>query len=298
MEGGWSGGIGGFEDIFAGMGGAGGRPGGAEAEGFGGLGDLFSRIFGGGRTRAEGAGPRRGQDVLSSITVPFEMAARGGKVSVRVPKETVCPSCGGSGAAPGTETETCRQCRGSGQVLSGQGAFSVARPCPACFGRGKIIQTPCGKCRGSGAVEEQSVVEVRIPAGIEDGQKMRLAGMGQPGAAGGPAGDLLLEVHVQPHPHFERKGRDVYSTCTVDMVDAALGTKVDLQTMEGAVTLTVPPGTQPGQKLRIPGHGLRTSDGRQGDHYVEVKVRIPRDLTDEQKDLLKRLRRGRKTVAT
>jgi len=174
----------------------------------------------------------------------------------------------------------------------GQGAFSVARPCPACFGRGKIIQTPCGKCRGGGSVEDSSVVEVKIPAGIEDGQKMRLAGLGQPGAGGGETGDLLLEVHVRQHRQFRRKGRDIYSTAGVDMVDAALGTEVDVQTMHGPISMKVPPGAQPGQKLRIPGYGLETSDGRKGDHYVELRVRIPRNLTDEQKKLLEQLRRA------
>jgi molecular chaperone DnaJ len=281
-----------FSDLFGGAGGWQQAEGGERFEDLGGgLGEMFSRIFGGGRSRAERPARRRGQDVTSSITVPFEVAARGGKVDVRIPREKTCPSCQGSGAAPGTKTETCTQCGGSGQVLAGQGAFSVARVCPACFGRGRIIQTPCGKCGGTGTVEESSVIEVRIPAGIEDGQKMRLAGMGQPGVGGGPAGDLLLEVRVRPHATWERKGRDIYSSVTVDMVDAALGTEVDVQTMQGAVALKVPPGAQPGQKLRIPGYGLETSDGRKGDHYVQVQVRIPRHLTDEQRKLLEQLRR-------
>ncbi|KPK65971.1 MAG: hypothetical protein AMK73_01425 [Planctomycetes bacterium SM23_32] len=286
--------FGGFGDVFGAGGPEGwqGARGGVRFEDLGGLSDLFSRIFGGGRTRAEGASRRRGNDLTTSITVPFEVAARGGTVDVRIPREKTCPSCSGSGAAPGTKTETCTQCRGTGQVLSGQGAFSVARPCPACFGRGKIIQTPCGKCRGGGSVEDSSVVEVKIPAGIEDGQKMRLAGLGQPGAGGGETGDLLLEVHVRQHRQFRRKGRDIYSTAGVDMVDAALGTEVDVQTMHGPISMKVPPGAQPGQKLRIPGYGLETSDGRKGDHYVELRVRIPRNLTDEQKKLLEQLRRA------
>ncbi|NLW50765.1 MAG: molecular chaperone DnaJ [Candidatus Brocadiaceae bacterium] len=284
--------FGGFEEMFGGAQGAGrGRAGGVEFEGFGGLGDLFSRIFGGGRSHAETAPPQRGNDVVSTISVPFETAAQGGKMSVRIPRQVECAACRGTGAAPGSRVDTCPQCRGSGQILTGQGAFSVSRPCPACFGRGKIVQQPCGQCRGAGVYEKQSTVEVKIPAGIEDGRQIRLAGLGEPGTAHGRAGDLLLEVRVQPHKKFTRKGRDLYSGLALDMVDAALGTEVDVRTMHGLVALKVPPGVQPGQKMRIPGHGLRTSDGREGDHYVELQVRIPKELTEEQRKLLERLRR-------
>jgi len=291
MRGGRFGGFGGFEDLFGGSD--------AWQEGrefsfddLGSLKDIFSQIFGGRAAGARRTVRQRGRDITSSIVVPFEIAARGGTMQVRIPRETPCPSCSGTGAAPHSRVDLCPQCGGTGQVLSGQGAFSVARPCPTCFGRGKIIQTPCGRCRGTGSVEVPSVVEVKIPAGIETGQKMRLAGLGQPGTGGGPPGDLFLEVRVGPHAQFRRKGRDIYSTATIDMVDAALGTRVDVDTLRGPVTVTVPPGTQPGQKLRIPGYGLKTSDGRQGDHYVEIKVQIPRNLTEEQKRLLARLRRS------
>ncbi len=260
--------------------------------GFGNLGDIFSSLFGGGRSRAERAPRQRGRDMYSVITIPFETAARGGKVEVTIQGEMVCSKCSGSGAASGSKVETCPQCRGTGQALSGQGAFSVAHRCPACFGRGKIIQKPCRKCQGAGSVDEPSVVSVSIPTGIEDGKKMRLAGMGEPGVGGGPAGDLLLEVRVQPHPKFERKGRNLYSTVEIDMVEAALGCDVDVQTLHEFVTLKVPAGIQPGQKLRVAGHGLETSDGRKGDHFVEVRVRIPRDLTEEQRRLLEQLRRA------
>lgn len=292
---GWSGEGGpGFGDVY----GSGGRQWeggeGIRFEDLGGLGDIFSRMFGGGA--AGGAqtrtAARHGANVTRSITIPFEKAARGGKVEVRVPREKTCPQCSGSGAAPGSQTQTCPQCQGRGQVLSGQGAFSVARPCPQCFGRGQIIQRPCQRCQGSGSVEEPSVIEVNIPRGIEDGQKIRLAGMGRQGEGGATAGDLLLEVNVARHSEFRRKGRDIYSTARIDMVDAALGTKVDVQTMHGEVTVSVPPGTQPGQRLRVPGYGLETSDGRKGDHYVEVKVAIPKELSAEQKRLLEQLRRA------
>ncbi len=263
----------------------------------GGLGDIFSRVFGGARPKG-GAGAtrqaaaRRGRDVQTSITVPFDTAVRGGKVNVRVPGEVTCPGCSGSGAAPGSRLDDCPHCGGSGQVLTGQGGFSVARPCPSCFGRGKIIERPCDRCRGSGAIEESSDVEVKIPRGVKDGQKLRLAGLGEPGGGGGSSGDLLIEVKVEPHPEFDRKGRDIHSKVRVDMVDAALGTEVDVPTLQGMVSVRVPPGTQPGQKLRIPGYGLETSDGRKGDHYVEVVVSIPRKLSDEQRALLRQLKRA------
>ncbi|MFO7957244.1 MAG: molecular chaperone DnaJ [Candidatus Brocadiia bacterium] len=296
MRGGRFEGAGDFEDMF---GGAGGRWQSGEGINFedlgGGLGDIFSRIFGGGG-RAAGTAQQqtrqRGRDVQTSITIPFDTAVRGGKVEVQVPRERTCPACSGSGAAPGSQVETCSRCGGSGQVLAGQGGFSVARPCPTCFGRGKIIQNPCGRCRGSGTIEDTSSVEVKIPKGVRDGQKLRLSGLGESGAGGGPGGDLLIEVHVESHPEFERKGRDIHSKVRVGMVDAALGTEVDVQTLQGTVSVKVPPGTQPGQKLRIPGYGLETSDGRKGDHYVEVAVSIPRRLTDEQRSLLRQLKRA------
>jgi len=259
-------------------------------EDLGGLDDLFSRIFGGARSYTR-SGVERGRDVIRSINVPFEVAARGGKAELKLPREKVCPGCQGSGAAPGTRVDLCPHCHGTGQILAGQGGFSVARPCPTCFGRGKIIQRPCARCRGTGTVQEPSRIGVDIPKGIQDGQKMRLAGLGEPGRGGGKPGDLILEVHVQPHPHFQRKGRDIYSTVRVGMVEAALGTDVDVKTLHGTVSVKVPAGTQPGQKLRLPGFGLETSDGRKGDHYVEVRVSIPRKLTERQRRLLEELRR-------
>ncbi len=299
MRGGAFEGFEGFEDFGPAYGRGGGGAQGWESGGIrfedlgGGLGDMFSRMFGGSRgggTRT--AAPQKGQDIRSSVAIPFNTAVHGGKIEVTIPKEKTCPACGGSGAAPGSSVDTCPHCGGSGQVLAGQGGFSVSRPCPTCFGRGKIIQKPCGQCRGSGTVEEPSRVDVQIPKGIRDGQKLRLSGLGQPGQGGGPAGDLILEVNVEQHPEFERKGRDIHSKARVDMVEAALGTEVDVRTLRGDVTVKVPPGTQPGQKLRVPGYGLETSDGRRGDHYVEVQVRIPRKLSPRQKELLEELQRA------
>ncbi len=293
MRGGRFEGAEGFEDIFGGGEGGAWRSGeGIRFEEMGGLSDIFSRIFGGGRATGTRAAQQRGRDITSSVTIPFETAVEGGTVEVSLPQERTCPVCGGSGAAPGSSVQTCPRCDGSGQVLAGQGGFSVGRPCPTCFGRGQIIQEPCRRCRGNGTVRETSRVDVKIPKGIQDGQKLRLEGLGETGAGGGPAGDLLLEVHVASHPSFDRKGRDIYGEAEVSMVEAALGTEVDVPTLHGTVSVKVPPGTQPGQKLRLRGHGMETSDGRKGDHYVQVKVNIPQKLTDEQKELLERLRRA------
>jgi len=281
-----------FEDLFAGAGAEKGAAGGFDAADLGGFGDLFSRIFGGGaHTGTQYSVRQRGRDLHSRVRVSFETAARGGRVQVRVPRQQTCQRCKGTGAAPGTRSEVCPQCGGTGQVANGLGGFSLSRPCPQCFGRGRIIHHPCAACEGTGMAERLTSVQVRVPPGIENGQKLRLRGMGEPGLGGGQNGDLILEVQVESHPRFTRRGLDVYSSVTLDMVDAALGTKLDVQTMNGAVQVTVPPGTQPGQKLRLKGRGLRGADGRQGDHFVEVRVRIPRNLTERQKELLRELSR-------
>jgi len=278
-----------FEDLFgAGAAGTGQR--GARHTGGrfgGGLGDLFSSIFGGGT----GAGPQysarqRGRDVHSRIPVAFETAARGGTVRVRIPRQQTCERCDGTGSAPGAKADICPLCGGKGHVSDGEGGFSLSRACPQCFGRGKIIQNPCAVCRGSGMAEKSASVDVNIPKGIEDGQRLRLAGMGEPGVGGGKAGDLILEVHVKSHPTFRRDGLDIYSTAVIDMVEAALGTRADVATMDGTVSVKVPPGTQPGRRLRLKGRGLEGPKGRTGDHYVEVQVRIPSDLTKRQRELL------------
>ncbi len=279
-----------FEDLFGGAGRA--RRGGVGPEGPGGFGDLFSRIFGGaGGVGTEYSTRRRGRDVHSRVRISFEKAARGGKVTVRMPRQRACERCGGTGAAPGTGSEVCPRCGGKGTVSSGLGGFSLSRPCPQCFGRGRIIERPCAACRGTGTTEQVSSVRVNIPPGIESGQKLRLSGMGEPGVGGAEAGDLFLEVQVKGHPTFRRDGLNVYSALEVDMADAALGTRMEVETMDGRVSVKVPPGTQPGQKLRLKGRGLRGSDGRQGDHFVEVRVRIPRNITQRQKDLLEEFSR-------
>ena len=281
-----------FEEMFGGA-----RASGAKAgtRGFsfndqGGLGDLFDNMFGGARGAGATSGTgRRGRDIHSQVNVPFETAARGGKIAVRIPRQAECRRCGGTGAAPGSRAEVCPQCGGKGQIATGQGAFTVSRPCPQCFGRGRIVQKPCAACRGTGSAEEMATVEVKIPPGIEDAKKLRLSGMGEPGIGGGPAGDLTLEVRVESHPTFRREGFNIYSTVSVGMADAALGTTVDVQTMDGTLSVRVPPGTQPNQKLRLKGHGLKGPDGRKRDHFVEIRVVIPKGLTEKQRELLREL---------
>lgn len=295
-----------YQDIF----GQGGRRGGQGQqygfEGFG-LSDLFENVFGGqgpggpggpgGAQAGAGAHARqrtaqRGRDIRTSVTIPFDTALSGGKVQVKVPRQQECSTCHGSGAAPGSKATVCPQCGGNGQMQSGLGGFSVQRTCPRCVGKGRIAQKKCPTCGGAGTEEKRSTVDVNIPKGIDDGQKLRLSGLGQSGAGGGPAGDLILEVNVQGHPEFERKGNDIYSKATVDMVEAALGTEVDVRTLDGTVSLKVPPGTQPGQKLRLKGRGAEKDDGTRGDHYVTVDVKVPKRLNERQRQLLREFKRA------
>jgi len=276
-----------FEDLFGNARQQAGPEGGFESAGPAGFGDLFSKIFGEGR----GAGVhysarQKGRDIRSRVSLSFEKAARGGTITINVPRQQECSRCGGTGAAPGTRADICPQCGGRGRMASGLGGFSVSRTCPQCFGRGKIIQNPCAICHGSGQTEASVPVEVNIPAGIEGGKKLRLGGMGEPGLGGADAGDLILEIEVQSHPTFRREGLDVISTAAVGMVGAVLGADVEVETMDGMVAVKVPPGVQPGQKLRLKDRGIRSADGRQGDHYVEIKVRIPKDITERQREIL------------
>jgi len=287
-EAGMRGGAWNFEDLFGRRGrrDASARGGGGFDE-WGGLGDMFTRVFRGGGAGTEFSSRRRGRDIHSQVRIPFEVAARGGTVRVRVPKQQPCKRCGGTGVAPGSRADVCPRCGGTGTTSSGQGGFTVSRPCPQCFGRGKIIQKPCAVCRGSGSTEDIISADVKIPQGIEDGKKLRMSAMGEPGAGGAPSGDLILEVQVQSHPSFRREGFNIISTVAIDMADAALGTTVEVQTMDGPVNVKVPAGTQPQQKLRLKGRGMKGPDGKRGDHLVEAKVVIPRRLSQAQKDLLR-----------
>ncbi|MFW5952101.1 MAG: molecular chaperone DnaJ [Gemmatimonadota bacterium] len=276
-----------------------GTPGGAGAPGgdfrftmddlgdLGGIGDLFSSIFDFGRKRQPRTGPERGANVEYTVEVPFETAARGGTLNVTVPVVEECATCGGSGAAPGTRVTVCSECKGSGTVSFGQGGFAVNRPCPACYGRGQIPAQPCPACSGSGQVRQERQIRLRIPAGVDTGSKIRLAGQGERGSAGGKAGDLLITVHVKPHHFFRRKGLDIHCTVPVNIAQAALGSKIRVRTVTGGkVSLRLPPGTQSGTKFRIPGQGIEKGEKR-GDQYVQVKITVPDRLDDEEQRLMR-----------
>ena len=260
----------------------------------GGLGDIFSQFFRrespfGARTWR--AGPTRGEDVEVMAHIPFDHAVRGGRMAIRVPGVFACKKCGGGGAQPGTKAQPCPECHGTGNVQAVQGAFAFSRPCPRCFGRGQVIGTPCGQCRGSGQEQATRRYQVNIPRGVRNGQRIRLAGQGQPGREGGPSGDLFVEVRVAEDAEFTRKRNDVFSEATIDMVKAVLGTRVRVRTVQGEAVVRVPAGTQPGDRLRLRGRGIVAADGGKGDHYVTMRVTTPRNLTEEQKDLLRKLGR-------
>jgi len=275
--------------------GAGGRPGGfgggysstggfdfEDLGGFG-LGDIFSSIFGRGRRE------ERGESLETVVEVPFRVAMLGGKISVTLPVTEPCPTCGGNGAAPGTQLVTCPECNGRGTISFGQGGFAVQRPCPQCRGRGKIPSTPCPTCQGAGEVRTERRVAITVPPATETGTKVRLKGQGAPGAPGAPAGDLIITFQVQPDRFFSRDGLDIVCEVPINLAQAVLGTRLRVRTLDGKkVVLKIPPGTQPGRRFRIKGQGIE-KNGRRGDQLVGVKVTLPETLTPEQQDLMKKL---------
>jgi molecular chaperone DnaJ len=256
--------------------------------GLGGLGDIFGSIFDlGGRRRSRGQGPQRGQNIEYAVEVPFGMAARGGKLPVSIPVTEECATCGGNGARPGTTPTTCPECKGSGTVTFGQGGFAVSRPCPACYGRGTIATDPCPTCTGQGQVRRQRQIQITVPAGVDDGSKIRLSGQGERGPGGGAAGDVVITVRVKPDRFFSRDGMDVHCTVPINIAQAALGSKIRVRTLDGKrVVLTVPPGTQSGTKFRIRGQGIE-KDGRRGDQFVRVQVKVPEQLDEREEQLLR-----------
>jgi molecular chaperone DnaJ len=250
---------------------------------FGGLGDIFSSIFGRGR-REE---PRN--DTLEAVVeVPFRIAALGGKVPVTIPVNEACRTCAGSGGAPGATWSTCPECNGRGTISFGQGGFAVNRPCPQCRGRGRVPSQPCPTCRGAGEVRTERRVTITVPPATETGSRVRLRGQGQTGEVGAPAGDLLITFQVQPDRFFRREGLDILCEVPINMVQAAVGTRLRVRTLDGKkVMLRIPAGTQPGRKFRIKGQGIERN-GRRGDQLVGIQVTIPDRLTEEQREMLKR----------
>jgi len=258
--------------------------------GLGGFGDIFGSIFDFGRRQRSGASaraqaPQRGENVEYAVDIPFETAARGGKVSIVVPISEPCGTCGGNGAAPGSTPVTCPECKGNGVVTFGQGGFAVSRPCPACYGKGTIPTDPCPTCGGEGTVRTQRQLQITVPSGVDTGSKMRLAGQGEAGAAGGPKGDLILTFRVKPHRLFTREGMDLYRSLPVNIAQAVLGSRVKVPTIDGKhVIIKVPPGTQPGKLLRIREQGVE-KDGRRGDLFVKMDVKVPEKLSEAEKSL-------------
>jgi molecular chaperone DnaJ len=249
--------------------------------------DLFSSFFGEGtpiRTR-EAGGSFEGEDVVYEIQAPFETAISGGTMAVTIPREEECAVCGGSGAAPGSKMARCPECGGSGMLREGKGRFVLQRTCGVCHGRGKVIATPCHECHGSGVVRRSRRLKVKIPRGVSDGTRIRVAGQGGAGLGGAASGDLYLVVRILPHHKFWREGDDIYSEEAVNALSAAVGTERTVETLKGRVKVKIPPGTQPGQKLRLRGLGVQKNH-RRGDHYVVVRVTVPEHLSEKQKKLL------------
>jgi molecular chaperone DnaJ len=279
-------------DLFGGATGAGA---GTRAGGGGGLGDLLGGLFGGAgggggaRARSQAAsGPARGQDVETEATLSFDEAVLGVTVPLRMQSPGSCPTCAGSGAKPGTSPHTCPVCQGAGVTSRSQGAFAFSEPCRNCRGTGQVVDDPCPTCSGSGITSQTRTITVRIPAGVKDGQRIRLAGKGAPGRRGGPAGDLFVVVHVAEHALFGRKGDDLTLTVPVTFAEAALGTTVTVPTLDGTVSLKVPAGTASGRTLRVRGRGV-PGKGRAGDLLVTLDVAVPVRLTAAQRKVIEAL---------
>ena len=260
--------------------------------GLGGLGDLFGSMFGGGggAGAARGArarGPERGQTVETTLEVPFRTAATGGKVPVELEVTEECPTCHGSGAAPGATLHTCPECSGRGTIAFGQGGFAVQRPCPMCLGKGQVPSEPCPTCAGRGEVRAKRRVLITVPKGIDSGSRIRLKGQGGKGTNGGPAGDLLITFQVQPDRFYRRDGLDVIAPVPINIAQATLGSRVSVRTLEGKkVAIRIPAGTSSGKRFRVRGQGIEKGDTR-GDLIVEVTVTVPDKLTEEQEQAMR-----------
>jgi len=256
------------------------------------LGDLFGDFFGTGRRRGGRSRTRRGQDLQYQLEVTFEEAARGCEKTLSIPRLAVCATCSGSGAKPGTRPTTCQQCRGSGQIRFQQGFFAIAKTCGTCNGRGTVISSPCTDCSGSGARRRTHTLSVRIPAGVDTGSRLKLRGEGETGANGGLAGDLYVLIQVAEHPIFVRDGVDVVCEVPVSIAQAALGTEIDIPTLDGARKLKVPAGTQSGHLFRLRGLGVPDLNGYgHGDQVVRLAVETPRRLSVRQRELLEEFAR-------
>ncbi|MFS0780856.1 molecular chaperone DnaJ [Bacillus sp. 1P06AnD] len=261
--------------------------------GFGGFEDIFSTFFGGGGgRRRDPNAPRQGSDLQYTMTISFEDAVFGKETTIEIPREEECDTCHGSGAKPGTKSETCSYCSGSGQINVEQntpfGRIVNRTTCKHCQGTGKIIPHKCSTCGGTGRVKKRKKISIKVPAGIDDGQQLRVSGQGEPGVNGGPAGDLFVVFHVKSHEFFERDGDDVYCEVPLTFVQAALGDEIEVPTLHGKVSLKIPAGTQTGTRFRLKGKGVPNVRGYgQGDQHIIVKLVTPKKLSDKQKQLLR-----------
>jgi molecular chaperone DnaJ len=267
------------------------------AGGFGGanfsdiFGDVFSDFFGGARGGSSRGGPQRGSDLRYTLDLDLEDAVRGTTVTIRVPTLVNCKSCDGSGAKKGSSPTTCSTCAGVGQVRMQQGFFSVQQTCPRCHGSGKMITDPCGSCRGQGRVEESKTLSVKVPAGVDNGDRIRLSGEGEAGTLGGPSGDLYVVVNVREHAIFQRDGKHLYCEVPISFVDAALGGELEVPTLDGRVKLKIPEGTQTGKLFRLRGKGVApVRGGGAGDLMCRVAVETPVNLSRRQRELLEEFR--------
>ena len=250
--------------------------------------DIFGDIMGGGGRQRRGGGRERGADLRYNMEITLEEAYTGKTAQIRVPTSIACDECSGSGAKPGTSPVTCVMCQGTGRIRAAQGFFSIERTCPQCQGRGQTIKDPCPKCSGQGRVTEERALSVNIPAGIEDGTRIRLAGEGEAGFRGGPAGDLYIFLSVKPHEFFQRDGADLYCKVPISMTTAALGGSFEVAVLDGTqIRVKVPEGTQNGRQFRMKGKGMPVLRQPQlGDLYIQVAVETPQNLTRRQRELL------------
>src|ERR1700751_2511151 len=250
--------------------------------------DIFDDLFGMGARRGRGSGRERGADLRYNMEITLQEAYAGKTAQIRIPTSVTCEACSGSGAKPGSKPKTCSMCAGHGKVRHAQGFFTLERTCPNCQGRGQSIDTPCESCAGSGRVTRERTLSVNIPAGVEDGTRIRLAGEGEAGVRGGPPGDLYIFLSIGTHPFFQREGADLHCRVPVSMVTASLGGEFEVPTIDGGKTkVKVPEGTHSGRRFRLAGKGMPVLRSRQsGDMYVQVVVETPQKLTKKQRELL------------
>jgi len=259
-------------------------------QGFGGFGDIFSDIFGEifGGGRAGRSNVYRGADLRYNLEITLEQAAHGFETKIRIPAMAACDTCHGSGAKPGTQPQTCPTCHGAGQVRISQGPFSIAQTCPRCHGSGSAIAHPCATCGGSGRVKLQKTLSVKIPSGVDEGDRVRLSGEGEPGVNGGPPGDLYVQVHIKPHAVFQRDHDDLHCEMPVSITTAVLGGEVEIPTLDSSARIRIPPETQSGRTFRLRGKGIKGVRSHvPGDLYCHAVVETPINLTERQKELLR-----------